>query len=168
MLGFSGDEVTWWEALIMISVYVAYVTFMMFNGQIEKWALDKFGSKKTEEDIEEATELTESKPPKTKSLWQQAASKAASKATGKRVDFSTRMHLTMTTNFKGNSDDMLAAYAIARLQSYRRAGTSRHKSIKEDGIEDRIEDKSADNKPPAMTGSPYTTVRISLRMTIKY
>merc|ERR1719454_2667622 len=109
MLGFSGDIVTWYEALIMISVYVAYVTFMMFNTQIETWALNTFGGKKTAEDIEEATELTETKQaPKTKALWQTAASKAASKATGKRVDFSTRMHLTMTTNFKGNSDDMLA------------------------------------------------------------
>ena len=60
MLGFSGDEVEWWEALLMIGVYVAYVTFMIFNGKIEHWATTKFSKSEPEpEVIEEAVELKE-------------------------------------------------------------------------------------------------------------
>jgi Ca2+/Na+ antiporter len=85
MMGFSGDEVTWYEALSMMGVYFAYVTFMIFNGKIEKWATSKFSKAAPEADEEEAVELKEK--PKTKLAWQTVASKAASEATGKKSRF---------------------------------------------------------------------------------
>lgn len=141
MMGFSGDKVEWWEACCMISVYAFYVTFMIFNGKIERWATSKFKKSAPEAaDEEEATELTEK--PKTKNMWQNVASKAASEATGKKVDFSTRAHLVLHSSYKGD-DDMLAAYAIQRLKSFRKA-------------KDPNDIHADAEKPEALTGSPYS------------
>jgi len=142
MMGFSGNEVELWEAALMMSVYFMYVLFMIFNGKIETWASSKFSKAAPEAEQEEAVELTAK--PQTKSKWQHVASKAASEATGKKVDFSTRAHLILTSSYKG--EDMLAAYAIQRLKSYRKGGAAKDPNdIHSDG-----------EKPEGLTGSPYS------------
>ena len=68
MMGFSGDKVELWEACCMISVYIMYVIFMIFNSKIEKWATSTFSKSAPEADQEEKTELKET--PKTQKTWQ--------------------------------------------------------------------------------------------------
>ncbi|CAG5129705.1 unnamed protein product [Candidula unifasciata] len=34
---FSDDHIEWWEALILFLSYIAYVTFMKYNSQVELW-----------------------------------------------------------------------------------------------------------------------------------
>jgi len=84
-------------------------------------------------------------------MWQTVASKAASTATGKKVDFSTRTHLTLTTAYEGPmTQDVLAAYAIQRLRSYRKVKTSQ---VRNQSEEQSIHEDP--EKPEALTGSPY-------------
>ena len=43
---FSNGEIEWWESLVMITVYLLYVTFMKFNHKIEKLVKSKLKSNK--------------------------------------------------------------------------------------------------------------------------
>ena len=84
MMGFSGDKVELWEACCMIGVYAMYVTFMIFNSKIEKWATSTSSKSAPEADEEEAIGLK--RPLTTKNKWQVFASSAATVA-GVTLDF---------------------------------------------------------------------------------
>ena len=40
------ERVEWWESLILISIYIAYVTFMKYNSKVEKKIVKKFNKNK--------------------------------------------------------------------------------------------------------------------------
>ncbi|XP_057304859.1 sodium/potassium/calcium exchanger 2-like [Hydractinia symbiolongicarpus] len=44
---FYDTFIEWWEALVLFSVYIAYVTFMVFNERIERYVKSKVQKKKT-------------------------------------------------------------------------------------------------------------------------
>ena len=106
--------IQWWEALYMFLIYIAYVTFMMFNAEIE----DKFtkNEPEAEEDIPLQVETVERK--KAKSNWARAVSNVPTTPT---PGFHTRQVLALTTTMKNKGDkgDELAAYAVARFYALR-------------------------------------------------
>ena len=59
IVSFSGDEITGWESIGMISVYVSYVIFMMFNADIEAKLTKKSSFSENSGNNQNSTELNE-------------------------------------------------------------------------------------------------------------
>lgn len=109
------ESVEWWESLIMFMIYIAYVTFMMFNAKIEEKCV---GSKEPEAEEGETTEMIEKKKTGA-ALWSNAVKKVDTKAT----HFHTQQVAKLTATFqsvKADRDGELASYAVARFYALRK------------------------------------------------
>lgn len=60
IFNFSGDEISGWESISMICVYVSYVSFMMFNSKIEAKLMKKSKVEEKSDDKVENGENTDS------------------------------------------------------------------------------------------------------------
>jgi len=124
VISFSADEITWWESLCMIGVYLAYVIFMIFNARIEAACTKKSKEPEPEAVPMQAAPAEQPAPTNAANKWSMAA-----KAATAHMHFNTRTILGLTTAYPDNQEGgvenstggVVAAYAMRRLAAKQRS-----------------------------------------------
>lgn len=150
--GGNPETVELWESCILFMIYVAYVTFMMFNAKIES----KFVKAVPEADETEMDPLKDDEKKKeARSNW----AKAVAKVPTKENHFHTRQVLALTTTLQSAEErgDKIASYAVARFYALKKRADPNTKKAQQTDNEAGESEQVEDNVPEGnnLPGSPY-------------
>lgn len=146
IVAFGGDQIEWWESLLLFLIYVSYVTFMMFNEKIET----ALAGKKPTED----TEMSQVNH-NTANLWRSAAKAVKTR----QQEWHTNIIALMAQKHNDDYNDSLANYAVKRFYALKCTNAKSQISDGEEGkpLKDNNETNEDQEKidNEYSLGSPY-------------